>query len=104
VVAAQRRPPVCDGYDFDPERVSEIWHPFQGASERILLSGGLRYAATTGYFLTALQAGTRSLPHPGSVFIDPRQSILPSAAGGFSIATQIRVSYRPLYSTRGSLV
>jgi hypothetical protein len=39
--------------------------PLQGADELLLLSGGLRYAATTGYYLTAFQAETRSLPLAG---------------------------------------
>jgi hypothetical protein len=30
--------------------------PLQGAGERPFRSGGLRYAPTTGYYLTALQA------------------------------------------------
>jgi hypothetical protein len=30
--------------------------PLQGANERSLRSGGLRYAPTTGYYLTAFQA------------------------------------------------
>jgi hypothetical protein len=30
--------------------------PFQDATDYKLLSGGLRYATTTGYFLSALQA------------------------------------------------
>jgi hypothetical protein len=36
-----------------PERFGA---PFQGAADCKLLSGGLRYATTTGYFLSALQA------------------------------------------------
>ncbi len=36
--------------------------PFQGADHWGLRSGGLRYAATTGYYLTAFQAETRPLP------------------------------------------
>ena len=40
-----------------PERVSEKrWHPSRVRTTWALLSGGLRYAATTGYYLTALQA------------------------------------------------
>jgi hypothetical protein len=30
--------------------------PLRGTEQGTLLSGGLRYAATTGYYLTALQA------------------------------------------------
>jgi hypothetical protein len=44
-----------------PEQVSERWHPSGVRTTWALLSGGLRYAATTGYYLTALQAETRSL-------------------------------------------
>ena len=45
-----------------PERVSEKrWHPCGVRTRWALLSGGLRYAATTGYYLTALQAEIRSL-------------------------------------------
>ena len=40
-----------------PERVSEKrWRPSGVRTTWALLSGGLRYAATTGYYLTALQA------------------------------------------------
>ena len=35
--------------------------PLQGADEVLLVSGGLRSAATTGYYLTAFQAGNQSL-------------------------------------------
>ena len=31
--------------------------PLQGANHSSFLSGGLRFAATTGYYLAALQAG-----------------------------------------------
>ena len=34
--------------------------PFQGAELFLIVSGGLRFAATTGYFLTALQADSSS--------------------------------------------
>ena len=34
-----------------------------------LLSGGLRYAATTGYYLTALQAEIRSLRFPHRLYL-----------------------------------
>jgi hypothetical protein len=45
-----------------PERVSEKrWHPSGVRTKWALLSGGLRYAATTGYYLPALQAEIRSL-------------------------------------------
>jgi hypothetical protein len=52
-----------------PERVSgKQWHPSGVRTTWALLSGGLRYAATTGYYLTALQAEIRSLRFPkGSV-------------------------------------
>jgi len=43
----------------DPERVSEIVAPLRGADGCSLISGGLRYAATTGYSLTAFQAEKR---------------------------------------------
>jgi hypothetical protein len=36
--------------------VAEGGGTLQGAGERSLVSGGLRYATTTGYYLTALQA------------------------------------------------
>jgi len=40
-----------------PERVSEKrWHPSGVRTTWAPRSGGLRYAATTGYYLTALQA------------------------------------------------
>jgi hypothetical protein len=39
-------------------------HPSQGAEELLLVSGGLRYAATTGYYLTALQAEKSNLLRP----------------------------------------
>jgi hypothetical protein len=56
----------------DPERVSEILAPFQGADERSLLSGGLRRAATTGYYLAAFQAETDPLIRGGSPLIRSR--------------------------------
>ena len=40
----------------DPERVSDILAPLQGADGGSQLSGGLRCAATTGYYLAAFQA------------------------------------------------
>ena len=43
----------------DPERVSEVLAPLRGAGKLCLLSGGLRCAATTGYYLPALQAENR---------------------------------------------
>lgn len=39
-------------------------HPFRVPNNYSTLSGGLRCAATTGYYLAALQAGTRSLRLP----------------------------------------
>jgi hypothetical protein len=39
-----------------------------------LLSGGLRYAATTGYYLTALQAESYPLPPGATDLIGPRQA------------------------------
>jgi hypothetical protein len=51
--------------------------PLQGAAPLGVLSGGLRYALTTGYYLTALQAEIRSLrfAHPGyrprPLWLDP---------------------------------
>jgi hypothetical protein len=36
--------------------------PFQGVRHFRLMSGGLRFAATTGYYLTALQAEAVHLP------------------------------------------
>jgi hypothetical protein len=45
-----------------PERVSEKeWYTYRVRTTAALLSGGLRYAETTGYFLTALRAEIRSL-------------------------------------------
>jgi hypothetical protein len=38
--------------------------PLRGADDDSLLSGGLRYAATTGYYLTALQAEKSNLLRP----------------------------------------
>jgi len=35
-----------------------IWHPSRGAIISSKLSGGLRCAATTGYYLQALRANT----------------------------------------------
>jgi hypothetical protein len=57
----------------------------------LLLSGGLRYAATTGYYLTALQAEP-SLPARGSVLsgflnvnaTSKRMSFHTASAGGNS--------------------
>jgi hypothetical protein len=40
----------------DPESVSEFLAPLQGAEQCSPLSGGLRSASTTGYYLTALLA------------------------------------------------
>ena len=37
------------------------WHP-SGVQKNYQVFGGLRYAATTGYYLTAFLAETRSLP------------------------------------------
>ena len=34
----------------------KIWHPFRVLCAYVLVTGGLRYASTTGYFLAALQA------------------------------------------------
>jgi hypothetical protein len=43
-----------------PERgVRKMVAPLQGANNEGAVSGGLRYAATTGYYLTALQAEIR---------------------------------------------
>jgi hypothetical protein len=41
--------------------VRKTWHPSGVRTTWALPSGGLRYAATTGYYLTALQAEIRSL-------------------------------------------
>ena len=55
--------------------------PLQGADELLLVSGGLRYGATTGYYLTAFQAGnpsrlllalTRALSTAGTLVATPR--------------------------------
>jgi len=59
VVGAQRRPPVPDDPAVHPERVPDIPEnlaPLQGAVVISMLSGGLRYATTTGYSLSALRA------------------------------------------------
>src|ERR1700730_12855607 len=46
-----------------PRRGATVFcHPFRVENHFRLSSGGLRYAATTGYYLTALQAGDHSLP------------------------------------------
>jgi hypothetical protein len=37
------------------------WHPFGVRNTWAFISGGLRYAATTGYYLAAFQAEIRSL-------------------------------------------
>ena len=44
------------------------WHSSRVPKTCSQVSGGLRYAATTGYYLAALQADARSLPFP--VLID----------------------------------
>lgn len=41
----------------DPDGVSEVLAPLSGCGRCPLLSGGFRYAPTTGYSLAALQAG-----------------------------------------------
>ena len=46
-----------------PERVSEVLAPLQGANQCSIVSGGLRFASTTGYFLTALRAKNHILPN-----------------------------------------
>lgn len=47
----------------DPEGVSEILALLQSADKRSPLSGGLRCAATTGYYLRAFQAQEDALLH-----------------------------------------
>jgi hypothetical protein len=46
----------------DPERVSEFLAPLQGAEQCSPLSGGLRSASTTGYYLAALLAEMQLRP------------------------------------------
>jgi hypothetical protein len=53
----------------DPERVSEIVAPLLGCEWMLYDSGGLRYAPTTGYSLTAFQAEKHF--RSGAVFLDP---------------------------------
>jgi hypothetical protein len=54
---------MSDGNDPDPERVSEIVAPLRGADGCSPISGGLRYAPTTGYYLTAFLSDKRfSIP------------------------------------------
>jgi hypothetical protein len=61
VVAAQRRPPEqASNLARTLGRVPETVAPFQGADCFRLPSGGLRCAATTGYYLTAFQAAAIS--------------------------------------------
>ena len=47
--------------------------PVPGADQFRFLSGGLRYAATTGYYLTAFQAETHS-PRGGTDVKGPQPS------------------------------
>ena len=58
MVEAKRRPPENCIPSSAPRRVCHLslLAPFQGADSFPLLSGGLRYAATTGYYLAAFQA------------------------------------------------
>src|SRR5688572_3327269 len=49
----------------DPEGVSEILALLRSADKRWLRSGGLRCAATTGYYLAALRAENHVLPREG---------------------------------------
>jgi hypothetical protein len=39
-----------------------FWHAVPGADRLLFFSGGLRYAATTGYYLTAFQAEVTPKP------------------------------------------
>ena len=60
MVEAERRPP---DQARDRRHPGGVQHPvfglapLQGANHSSFLSGGLRFAATTGYYLAALQAG-----------------------------------------------
>jgi len=62
--------------------------PLQGAEKLLAPSGGLRYAATTGYYLTALQADGPNCAVKGfydgcwSYLASGGPSQIPCAAGG----------------------